>query len=174
VDLPSAIGLGLDIAGATIIAIGLLGNPATLALRATTFWGGNPPSAVREAENRADAEFGIPTVVCGFTGQLVGLGVHSEASHFVGYGSAAAAALIPLVAWYWLWRPWRAKKVAIEIAHYRVENSTSLPVRSDRPTLERLVSMGSGFGAEQRDGESDEAYVERAFGVTDAIPRPND
>lgn len=173
-DLPSAIGLGLDIAGASIIAIGLLGHPGTFALRATSFWGSSAPTAVAQAESRADAEFGIPTLVSGFVGQLVGLGVHSEASLWLGYGAAATAVLIPLATWHSLWRTWRAKKIAIEIAHYTFERATRLPERSGKPTLERLVSMGTGFGVAQRDGESEEAYVQRAFGVTDAVPRPTE
>ncbi|MGE0066447.1 MAG: hypothetical protein AB7T48_03750 [Solirubrobacterales bacterium] len=168
-DLPSAIGLGLDIAGATIIAVGLLGHPATMALRATSFWGSSAPTAVAQAESRADAEFGIPIFACGFLGQLIGLGVHSEASVQLGYAAAFVCAAGSIAVWRWLWRERRAKHLAIEIAHYRFERVTRLAQRSPRPSLERLVSMGTGFGVEARDGESDESYVERVFGVTDAV-----
>lgn len=166
-DLPSATGLGLDIAGATIIAIGLLGHPATFALRATSFWGSSAPTAVAQAESRADAEFGIPTLVSGFLGQLIGLGVHSEVSLWVGYTAAAAAALTPLAVWQFTWRGRRAKRLAVEVAHYRYEQSTRLATRSEKPSLEWLASMGTGFGFEQREGESQRAYVERAFGISD-------
>jgi hypothetical protein len=125
------------------------------------------PTAVAQAESRADAEFGIPTLASGFLGQLIGLGVHSEASLWGGYVAAAIATLMPLVAWQFIWRGWRAKRLAIEVAHYNYERSTRLATRSEKPNLEWLVSMGTGFGFEQREGESQRAYVERAFGITD-------
>jgi hypothetical protein len=168
VDLPSAIGLGLDIAGASIIAIGLLGSPATLAMRATSFWGSSPPTAVAEAESRADAEFGIPTITAGFIGQLIGLAVRSDVPIWLGAGAGAVFALVPLALWHWLWRPRRTMALAIEIAHYRVDDSTSLPIKAAKPDLERLVSMGPGIGKSRNEGETHEAYVARVFGVTDA------
>lgn len=170
-DLPSAIGLGLDIAGAAIITIGLLGSPATFALRATTFLGGNSHTAAAEAESRADAEFGLPVLVSGFIGQLVGLSVHSEAAVCLGYAAAALCALVPLAIWHWLWRPWRRKRLAVEIARYSVASSRSMPHRRDQPDLKTLVSLGIGVGEPLFSGESDEDYAARVFNVTNAIPR---
>jgi len=100
-DAASSIGLGLDIAGGTIIAIGLLGKPATLALRATSFWGENAPTAVFMAESRADAEIGIPTLACGFLGQLVGLAWAAHVAVAIGAALAAACAVVPLTFWNW-------------------------------------------------------------------------
>lgn len=112
-DLVSAIGLGLDVAGATIIAIGLLGHPATMALRATSLWGSSAPTAVGQAEGRADAEFGIPVLIPGFCGQLVGLAVRSKVSVGIGFLAAGAAAATPLFLWHEIWRGRRAKALAI-------------------------------------------------------------
>jgi hypothetical protein len=169
VDLPSAIGLGLDIAGAAIITIGLLGSPATFALRTTTFLGGNFHTAAAESESRADAEFGLPVLVSGFLGQLVGLSVHSEAAVCVGYAAAVLCALVPLAVWHWLWRPWRRKRLAVEIARYSVETSRSMPHRRAQPDLKTLVSLGIGLGEPLSRGESDETYAARVFNVTDTI-----
>jgi hypothetical protein len=171
VDLPSAIGLGLDIAGAAVITIGLLGSPATFALRATTFLGGNSHTAAAEAESRADAEFGLPVLLSGFLGQLIGLSVHSEAPVCIGYPAAALCALLPLATWHWLWRPWRRKRLAVEIARYRVKDSRSTPQRSDHPDLGTLVSLGIGLGEPFSSGETDEDYAVRVFNVANVISR---
>jgi hypothetical protein len=70
----SAFGIGLDIAGGTIVAVGLVGHPGKMALRSTTFFGGAATTAAGEAESRADAEVGIPALALGFICQLVGFG----------------------------------------------------------------------------------------------------
>jgi hypothetical protein len=127
---------------------------------------------VAEAESRADAEFGIPTITAGFLGKLVGLAVRSDAPVWLGVVAAAAFALGPLAVWHWLWRSRRTKALAIEIAHYRVDDSTSLPIRAAKPDLERLVSMGPEIGKARTEGETHEAYVARVFAVTDTEKSP--
>jgi hypothetical protein len=165
-DLASSVGLGLDIAGAVVIAIGLLGSPATFALRATEFFGGSPHTAAAEAESRADGELGIPLLILGFLGQLIGLGVRTRAPVAVGTALAALAALVPLALWHWVWHPWRSKRLAVEIAHYSVANARQQPQRHDLPGLNVLASIGVGLGEPLCDGETDDSYVARVFDVT--------
>jgi hypothetical protein len=83
---------------------------------------------------------------------------------------AAMVVGIALAGWRWLWRPWRSKRIAIEIAHYKVEAIRQVPRRQSRPLLEPLASMGIGLGYAMEDSEDDAAYVARVFGVADAIP----
>jgi hypothetical protein len=167
----SSIGLGLDIAGGTIIAVGLLGHPSSLARRASSFFGESPPTAAFMAESRADAEIGIPVLVSGFLGQLVGLAWSAEVSVPVGALLAAGAALVPLAFWHAYWRSGRSKALAIEIAHWNVPGSRDKPKRLERPVLDRLAAMAAGLGEYPREGEEDAEYVERVFGVTETLNR---
>ncbi len=170
-DAASSVGLGLDIAGATIIAIGLLGNPAHLAMRATSFWGESAPNAAFLAESKADGEIGIPTIVAGFVGQLIGLAWRAKVAVVLGLVLAGVCTLGVLAFWYWIYRPRRVTALAIEIAHYNVTSSKEPPERLSQPVLDRLASIGTGLGNWQVEGEEDEDYVRRVFGVTETIHR---
>jgi hypothetical protein len=168
-NLISAIGLGLDIAGGTIIAIGLLGAPWTLALRATSFLGESAPTAVFLCESRADAEVGIPALVLGFGGQLIGLAVSAHTWVLIGFLAAAVCAVGTLALWRFAWRPSRTKSLAIEVAHYWVPDARHRPERQGKPIIERLVSMAPGLGEPVQEPEENAAYVERVFGITETI-----
>ena len=106
-------------------------------------------------------------LIAGFTGQLIGLSVHSQAATSLGYLVAFICAGGGLAIWWYLWRPRRAKRVAVEVAHYDVLDARAMPRRYSRPEISTLVSLGIGLAEPLREGESNEQYVNRIFNVTE-------
>ncbi len=113
---------------------------------------------------------GILLLIGGSFVQLAGQALECQASLWEGMAGATAVIGIALAGWRWLWRPRRSKRIAIEIAHYKVEGIRQAPQRQSKPLLEPLASMGIGLDYPMEDGEDDATYVARIFGITDAIP----
>jgi hypothetical protein len=165
-------GLGFDIAGALLLARGLLSSPAEIA-ELNTLEGLESGATVAQVRDRVDAEFGVGSLILGFTLQAIGyvatvLGASSSPD--VGLGSAAIALAFLLVAGGSVWFIWhrvarrRVRKMlpAVALAH---------PAGGDPPgwtatRLDRLVSFGRAQNLPKlTDEESHGDYVHRVFGV---------
>ncbi len=63
-------GLGFDLAGALLVARGLIADPAELNRITESFYGSNPYQAVSAARDRIDALSGLASLALGFVLEL--------------------------------------------------------------------------------------------------------
>jgi hypothetical protein len=88
-------GLGFDIAGAFLVARGLIADPAELNRVAGSFYGSNPYQAVSRARDRIDAISGLAALGLGFLLQGVGyLSLLAGAGSEMGTSEAVAGAVV--------------------------------------------------------------------------------
>jgi hypothetical protein len=83
-------GIGLDIAGAVLVAKGLLIGPEQMFQRTGTRLGFSAPVLIGFAEDWCDGAFGVGALVGGFIFQAVGYAVVVDGRH-AGVGTARAA-----------------------------------------------------------------------------------
>lgn len=165
------VGLGLDIAGAYLVARGLLASNLEIALRAAGYWGSSPPTAVTNAQNKVDGWIGLISLVLGFVLQAVGyfviLSGRADDEVSVGRALAAiglgvAAILLVLGVWRRIRRPW-LKRTLIEAA--RVDSRAQPPTFREHPFGGQLRLFGVAAGFEALHDETDLAYAQRVFDV---------
>lgn len=172
------VGVGFDLAGAWLVAKGLLVKESVLAQRAGQFWGGNPGITVGAVEDRVDAKFGVGFLLFGFSlqalGYVVGLGVDLAAEESWMRAVIAAGLLFLFVglalAVRGLARERFIRKALIEVAHWKVVHATKEPERMGRPFIKRLVSLGEAWSRDRSSTETDEKFVARVFGVRETTP----
>jgi hypothetical protein len=172
------VGIALDLVGAYLHSRGLLASHPILALRATSYWDGNPHTAVGLAEDRVDGRFGVRYLVLGFAVQVVGYVL--DLAFDPSADASAARAFVALVlavaagtAAYGLWRharPDQLKRTLVEIAHYDTSRATERPLRRDGPYLGQLLNLGRAAGYPADDHDSERSYARRVFGVTEGRP----
>lgn len=160
---------GVEIVGAYLLARGLLTDPRSIAVRATTR-AFDVPTARSDAEDRVDASYGLVCIGLGLVFQVVGLLlVLGNGSTVVGrsFGAIAAAVGVLLAAaalayaGYRLTRAKRVKRVLVEIARFELYGDEML----DHPQADLLRWLGEDFGEAARERESDEDYCRRIFEV---------
>lgn len=160
---------GFEIVGAYLLARGLLTDPRSIAVRATTR-AFDVPTARSNAEDRVDASYGLACIGLGLALQVVGLLlVLANGSTVVGrsFGAIAAAVGVLLAAaglacaGYRLTRTRRVKRLLVEIASFELYGDDVL----EHPQADLLRWLGEDFGEAARDNESDEDYCRRVFGV---------
>lgn len=59
-------GIGFDIAGAWLLARGLLASSDELALRTASLWGGNPAAVAGQIDDRIRGTIGVAALIAGF------------------------------------------------------------------------------------------------------------
>ena len=164
-------GIGFDLIGAYYVARGLLGSPEAVARRIASLWNGNPANDVSEFQGRNWGLIGIGALILGFSLQAAGWILTAGLSD-PPRGSAAGVSLsllIPIGLVYFAERVVRRRwlrTVLREAARYDANEKK----KQGRPSAKWLASRGSQAAASsdrQRQGESDEDYVRRAFGVTE-------
>ena len=103
------VGLGFDLAGALILARGLLIPPADVRRQASTRIGANPFVEFRLAEDKVDAMFGLTYLAIGFALQILGyeLSVGADRETSTGICQAASVGLAFLVAVTLAFGAWR-------------------------------------------------------------------
>jgi hypothetical protein len=172
------IGLALDLAGAFILARGILGSPSIIVVASTSFWNSNPLLGVQGAEDRVDGRFGVGVLLSGFTLQAVGyfLDLALSPSETTGICEALVALSMAVVAGGFAMLAWRVarprlmKETLIEMARFEAKRVNEPPARSEHPSAERLAWYGRTWRQDGREGESDEDYAARVFGVTQFAP----
>lgn len=160
----SAVGLGFDIAGACLLARGVLLSPAQIGRSAT--YSGLASAGAVTLRDRVDAEVGVSLLVLGFVLQAIGY-VAQEAGMAAGPDGADAAVLFAVItavsvaagfATYRLLAPLRMKRVALAAAL-----SHSAP---DEPDGKWLMYWGGAIGETAHPGETQGAYAMRVWGVS--------
>jgi hypothetical protein len=168
-----AVGLGFDIAGALLLALGLLVSPRDVMRRSAIVTGFNSSLMVSQARNRADGEIGLVALVAGFVlqgvayaltlGGLGGLGEDGGGRRgVVAAALSLIAVVIVLLAWMLLRQP-LVNRTLVAVAHLNYE--TKPMERSAKPYAGVLASIGRELGHEQRPDEDVYAYVSRVFDV---------
>jgi hypothetical protein len=162
-------GIGFDIAGAVLVAKGLLAAPADQFRRSETIVGLNPAVIASAARDWADAIIGIAALILGFVFQAVGyvLGAvdHDRASGVSAALAEVAIAVGALLAALALWRL-IAGRLRLRRA-IRIVQAGEFDGSRDVPTTLHRVGQELGFPALIIDHrpETAAAYVLRVFGV---------
>jgi hypothetical protein len=162
-----AVGIGCDIAGAYLLARGLLVAPEGLLVRFT--YAGLLTRFVEDAQDRVLAVFGVIALIAGFAFQAVGyaLGLAVEppddksvtqALVAVGLAGLAIGVILGTEA---MTHRRRLQTLLLRIA----AADTVGEGPPSAPTVRVLVTGAPAIGVERNTGESDEAYARRAFGV---------
>jgi hypothetical protein len=147
------VGTALDLVGGVLIAKGLLISLDVLAVRATTFWGGNPTVAVGAVEDRVDARFGLSTLAIGFTlqgtGYFVSLAAEppisaSLARALTAFGLAAFATVTVVIAWR-LVRPRMIHRDLVLLARLEIKDVSQGPSQRQLPELGALAAYGRAW-----------------------------
>jgi hypothetical protein len=168
-----AAGLGFDLAGALLLARGLLASPRNIARRTGSYYGYNAWATVSEAHDRVDAVSGLVAFGIGFI--LQATGYVSELGHTFNHSAFRGKALVGIVvaalAFVTVLAVWAAirailvKRLLVGIAHYPLDEDTRLQF----PLGARLQAFGEALGESVRDGEDSLAYLRRVFQVRDAF-----
>lgn len=169
-----AVGIGFDIAGAYLLARGLLINANGLYVRFTLAGAGT--RFVDEAKDRVMAVIGLGALVFGFTIQALGYALSlaveppddkSVTAALLAVGLATLAVLV-IVGVERITRHRRLRSLFMAIA--RADPVGDGPAGA--PTVRILVTGAPGIGVERENDESDETYARRAFGVEHVRTEP--
>lgn len=162
-------GLGCDIAGAYLVARGLLASNEEILNSSGTFLGFNPRLVVARARDKVAAQFGIGSLLTGFLLQGVAyvLTVADGTEPSPGDSGAAAfatvvgiSAIVAVLGVYAAARRRLERRLLIDIASHDRNG------RTPRPQAETLRLLGSYWSdVEAADGEDHVSYARRAFGV---------
>ncbi len=170
------LGLGFDIAGAYLLAKGLLLSPQQIRGLSGTFFGWNPREIVGRVDDKIAGTFGLLSLALGFLAQGVGyvavLARGGTSRHGLVLGATAVAAIALGCALGWglhavLGARWR-QKLLIEVSRIDREGQ-----REPKPYSGVLTSLGQ-VRSPFRPDESAAAYLQRVFGVdeyTEGDPR---
>jgi len=141
------VGLGIGVAGAAILAVGVVNSPRIIAEQAGTYWDYSQPLARAFARDRSDAEIGLAALALGFITQLIGV---AWGTGDPSPGLALIAAAIPagLIAAAWLViRPRRVERLLARIENERSQIEAEDARMKARVKAERaarnLISKGS-------------------------------
>jgi hypothetical protein len=139
-----AIGLGLDFAGAALLAKGLLSSPSDVVHRMVNTRNTFAMDIVRAAEDRADGEAGVAALCLGFLIQTIAYVVildirartaeGASASLVAGSSAVVAAALVLTIGRSFRWL--RVRAFLVEVAR------DSGAGRRDQPDVHELATYG--------------------------------
>jgi hypothetical protein len=164
-----ALGIGFDIAGAYLVARGLLVPVPVMQRRATAFIGGNVMDFATQVRDRIDGEVGLWALFAGFVIQAaayVTVAGGAEVStgglgHVVVAVTATVAPALVIALCVRLFRPRRLRQMCVEAARYPTEGGP----RSELPFANRLMYFGKALGKPALEGESPEDYARRVWDV---------
>jgi hypothetical protein len=163
-------GVGFDIAGATLLAVGLFKEPGRLAVE---LMHKGTRELLDAGRDFVDGIFGLASLLVGFVlqaaGYIVLLGRHPDEPFgwpvaVTGLVCLVCAAALPL----WVWgysRDWLFKKYLIDLARH--DNAGGV---YRHPDLDDLLAYGRALDleryADEHGDEGDKLFVRRVFGVT--------
>jgi hypothetical protein len=165
-----AIGIGFDIAGAYLLAKGLLMSDEQVLGLARTYWDGSPDQVVARVDDRIAGATGLVGLVAGFIFQLAGYFISSsiaevsQATSFMrgvatvvfAIGAIAVVAIAYVIA-----RPGQRRRLLIRLARYDQHSRLQpLPYGFYLLTFGRAARMPP-----PRDGESQADYAKRVWRV---------
>lgn len=164
-----AVGLGVEVAGAYVLARGLITGLPDMATAGT--WAGmGGQASVKLIRDRVDATFGLAALAFGFLTQAAGYVVAAasvdsgatsggRAATFAGVVVASLAAA--LLGW-WLTADRRVRRLGLRLAYYDGEG-----VKQPRPRGPVLLDLGVELGHPAHTGETYGAYADRVWEVED-------
>jgi len=169
----SLVGMGLDIAGAVLLAQGLLMNDKQVIGVTRTIWNFNPDHVVSRVEDRIAGTVGISSIVVGVVAQLIGyaasLSVGPDRAESPSRGQLALLLAAVAIALVWLLylatrSKWR-RRLLIRIARY--DNDLNI---QPHPYGGPLGALGRAAHMSPRvDGESETDYARRVWRVREVI-----
>jgi hypothetical protein len=183
------LGIGFDLAGAFLVARGLLATPIQIMRRSYVGGLGMEPflavEAVAQARDRADGVVGMCALLLGFVLQGAGYGAVLSGAHVATSGTTRTAigSVLPLLAIVVTglgtrrFRKRFVKRQCIMVASYDLRGE-HVP-----PYGRRLMLLGAEIGEPARAGERQVDYARRVFGVsritlgdntTDIVPNEPD
>jgi hypothetical protein len=173
-----AAGAGCDVAGAFLLARGLIVGPGDILRRSVTgekFF--SPAETASQISDKVDATLGLVTLGVGFVVQagayaLVSGGVTSGKGGAAGAGVAVGVAVLAVVLALAFAHGCRwplVRQVIVDIgedplrlgANYEITKE----VESRPPSLFRLLPLAAEFGHRPRDGELPEDFAKRLFKI---------
>lgn len=186
-----AAGIGFDIGGACLVALGLMTSPRQIADFITVWKYGNPYLGLAAIDDKINGESGVFFLVVGFLLQAAGyvatasLTVSDVAGtrEAVGVAAFVGIAFLATTLGARLWRKFRRRRLIVEVAHYDAVPRVRMPL----PTEGRLEIFAEALGAESLGDWFDarreafnnnffEAKFERyttLFGVKDFLTGPD-
>jgi len=162
-------GIGFDIAGAVLLAKGLLLSSRHILSISSTYLGFNSQEIVSRVEDKVSTYFGVGALVLGFLLQLAGyaldLALRSAPPASPIRGGLAFAVvgfvIVFVVLFYRLSLPAWRMRFLFDIAHYDNDHST----KQAHPYGRRLVFFGEKIGFPIKDDESEVDYARRVWHV---------
>lgn len=158
-------GLGFDIAGAWLLARGLLASPSEIALRTAQLWGGNPATTAAELEDSVSGSFGLSALLFGFVVQGISYAISAQTDDpttgtWVGVAIAAAVPILATLAVEKLTHGWRLDRLIVEVSKFDADTKRlgKTPIKSE---LERLAEA---CGREVPDVHTDQTTPDEALG----------
>jgi hypothetical protein len=171
-------GIGCDLAGAYLLARGLLASDRQMAMAGATTWNWNAVDILGRARDRVDAQAGILALLLGFVTQAAGytLGL-SGVSTASGAVQVAVGVLLSIVAGMLVLGGWAmSREGALKrrlVAVASIDGGTGETLA--RPDANMLFSLGMAAGWSglmvNDTPETRAVYCERVFGVP-AVPLP--
>ncbi|TME57173.1 MAG: hypothetical protein E6I60_02405 [Chloroflexi bacterium] len=166
------VGIGFDIAGAFLLAKGLLLPSRQIMNLSATYFGFNPSEVVARVEDKISTYIGVSALVTGFLFQLLGYVLDlafrtvSPASPtralLAAFGAAVAIGLVRLI--YPLVLPTWRRRLLIDVAHYDQSGKQAHPYGA------YLLAFGGKLHMQPAlPNESQEAYSKRVWRVTTII-----
>lgn len=165
-------GLGCDVAGAYLLARGLITSPADLTRNSSSFYDSNSYLAVSVARDKIDGISGLLGLSIGFVlqaaGYLASLGTDSSTATgwpqaLVG-GALLLLGFLVVMAAGWLHRKLRLLPTLVEMSHYLVDGT-----REEFSRAALLPDWLKAAGYERRRNDDDLAFARRTAGVQDLI-----
>ncbi len=169
-----ALGIGLDIAGAFLLAKGLLLSTRQILNLAATTYGWSAYEVIVRVEDRVSTSVGVAALGLGFICQLIGYVLGSMFSFNPSPSVLRAAAVIALALLavgvvllvYRMSLPHWRRRLLLECAHYDKHNK-----KQDRPYGAYLLILGIHMPP-LATGESQKDYAKRVWHVDQIIEGP--
>jgi hypothetical protein len=163
------VGLGFDLSGAVLLAMGLFKSPSQVAEHVRFHLN---PSLVRAGTDLIDGGIGLASLLVGFLLQAIGyvLLLSREEPSSAGLNTAAAGVALLLVAAAIPWVVRRLVRRRLLLAYLReLALYDNMGRKHERPSLRDLVMFAEIMREERRPDEHDDQgamrYAHRVFGV---------
>lgn len=166
-----AVGIGLDVAGAYLLALGLLQTPERIRRR-STFGGIYPGGIIDDVENRSTARVGLSALLAGFSVQAAAYVLQlafdraagtSLDRAAVGVASAAIPAMLVLVVEKRT-RPRRFDRMVVRVARASPDGTHGAP------DMRMLAKIAEWRGDQRHADEDDAAFAKRVFRLKEPQP----